>query len=91
MKGAAGCTKPKKVVPDSTFPLRPCKNLRYLLTPPRDVVDQRDLHSDWLRAFCDGETENQRTGEPDFPQKYCFCRIINNIATCHFRAQKTGQ
>ena len=59
MKGATGHTEPKKVVPDSTFPLWPCKNLRYLLTPPRDVVDQRDLHSDWLRAFCAGETENQ--------------------------------
>ena len=60
MKGATGQAQPKKAVPDSTFPLwlSSCKNLKYLLTPPRDVVDQRDLHSDWLTAFCAGETEN---------------------------------
>ena len=60
MKGATGQGQPKKAVPDSTFPLRlsPCKNLRYLLTPSRDVVDQRDLHSDWLTAFL---LEKQRT------------------------------
>ena len=43
MKDATGHTAPKKVVPDSAFPLWPFKNLRYLLTPPWDVVDQRDL------------------------------------------------
>ena len=82
MKSAPGQAQPKKVAPDSTFPLRlsPCKNLRYLLTPPRDVVDQRDLHSDWSRAFCAGKIENQRTREPDFSQKCSFCRIINSIA-----------
>ena len=67
------------------------QNLRYLLTPPRDVVDQRDLHSDWLRAFCAGETENERIGEPDFSEKCSFCRIINSIAPYHFRVQKAGQ
>ena len=60
MKDATGQAQPKKAVPDSTYPLclSSCKNLEYLLTPPRDVVDQRDLHSDWLTAFCAGETEN---------------------------------
>ena len=67
------------------------QNLRYLLTPPRDAVDQRDLHSDWLRAFCIGETENERTGEPDFSEKCSFCRIINSVAPYHFRVQKAGQ
>ena len=91
IKGATGHTKSKKVVPHPAFALWRCKNLRYLLTPPRYVVHQRDLHSDWLTTLCTGETENQGTGEPDFPQQYCFCRIINNIAPCHFRVQKTGQ
>ena len=82
MKSAPGQAQPKKVAPDSTFPLRlsPYKNLRYLLTPPKDVVDQRDLHSDWLRAFCAEKIENQRTRKPDFSQKCSFCRIINSIA-----------
>ena len=93
MKGTTGHTQPKNVVSDSTFPLSLslCKILRYILTPPRDVVDQRELHSDWLRAFCAEEKEYQRTGESYFSQKCSFCRIIDSIALYHFRVQNTGQ
>ena len=93
MKGTTGHTQPKNVASDSTFTLwlSPCKILRYIWTPPRDVVDQRDMHSDWLRAFCTEEKEYQRTGESDFSQKCSFCRIINSIVLHHFRVQKTGQ
>ena len=74
MKGTTGHTQPKNVVSDSTFPLwlSLCRILRYILTPPRDVVDQRDLPPDWLRAFCAEEKESRELENQIFHRNAVF-------------------